>query len=205
MLQVQTLPASLAALLLAFRWCFTEPSYRTFVALLAGMVAQPGRRTVCGMLTGAGLARFWHHSRAHWFFSHARWSAEQVGLVLAGLVVTLPFLDRPVCLPVLARLWRPRGTSKAVLACQMGRIAVAGQVFNLQADHGAFNDRQLAWVLQPAGAVSQPGMQPIPAGRGCLAVAGGFGGRHVLGLGPCGWLGQRELVTVLGWPAVGSG
>jgi len=248
---------------LAFRWCFTEPSYRTFVALLAGMVAQPGRRTVCGMLTGAGLARFWHHSRAHWFFSHARWSAEQVGLVLvglivagllpagapvlvavddtlmrrsgrrvagaawqhdgarkgpkgsqvswgtcfvvAGIVVTLPFLDRPVCLPVLARLWRPRGTSKAVLACQMGRIAVAGQVFNLQADHGAFNDRQLAWVLQPAGAVSQPGMQPIPAGRGCLAVAGGFGGRHVLGLGPCGWLGQRELVTVLGWPAVGSG
>src|SRR5205823_5363194 len=82
MLQIQTLPASLAGMLWTFRWCFTEPSYRTFVALLAGMVAQPGRRTVCGMLTGAGLSRLWHHSRAHWFFSHARWSTEQVGLVL---------------------------------------------------------------------------------------------------------------------------
>ena len=67
MLQVRTLPASLASMLWTFRWCFTEPSYRTFVALLAGMVAQPGRRTVCGMLTGAGLAQVWHHSRAHWF------------------------------------------------------------------------------------------------------------------------------------------
>ena len=76
MLQVQTLPAWLAGMLWTFRWCFTEPSYRTFTALLAGMVAQPGRRTVCGMLTGAGLARVWHHSRAHWFFSHARWSTE---------------------------------------------------------------------------------------------------------------------------------
>jgi hypothetical protein len=185
MLQVQTLPASLAGLLLAFRWCFTEPSYRTFVALLAGMVAQPGRRTVCGMLTGAGLSRVWHHSRAHWFFSHARWSTEQVGLALVGLIVTgllppgapvlvavddtlmrrsgrkvagaawqhdgarvsrngkqvswgtcfvvagivvrLPFTNRPVCLPVLARLWRPKDTSKAVLACQMV-TAIAGRL-----------------------------------------------------------------------------
>jgi hypothetical protein len=177
MLQVQTVPASLAGLLAAFRWCFTAPSYRTFTALLVGMVAQPGRRTVCGMLVGAGLARWWHHSRAHWFFARARWSVEQVGLVLVGLVVTalvpagapvlvavddtlmrrsgrrvagaawqhdgarkgpkgsqvswgtcfvvagivvsLPFVDRPVCLPVLARLWRPKGISKAVLACQM--------------------------------------------------------------------------------------
>src|SRR5256885_8601202 len=177
MLQWQTLPASLAGMLMAFRWCFTEPSFRTFTALVAGMVAQPGRRTVCAMLVGAGLSRLWHHSRAHWFFSHARWSAEQVGLVLVGLIVTgllpgdvpvlvavddtlmrrsgrkvagaawqhdgarkgpkgsqvswgtcfvvagivvvLSFLDRPVCLPVLARLWRPKGTSKAVLACQM--------------------------------------------------------------------------------------
>jgi hypothetical protein len=70
-----------------FRWCFTEPSFRTFAALVAGMVAQPARRTVCGMLVGAGLSRVWHHSRAHWFFSHARWSVEQVGLVLARLIV----------------------------------------------------------------------------------------------------------------------
>src|SRR5947208_14842944 len=88
MLQWQTLPASLAGMLLAFRWCFTEPSFRTFAALVVGMVARPGRRTVGGMLVGAGLSRLWHHSRAHWFFSHARWSEEQAGLVLVGLIVT---------------------------------------------------------------------------------------------------------------------
>src|SRR5262245_24851463 len=138
------------------------------------MVAQPGRRTVTGMLTAAGLAGVWHHSRAHWFFGRARWCADGVGLallglvverlvpadasiliavddslfrrsgrrvhaaawchdgaakgrpatkvswgncwVIAGVVVRLPFLDRPVCLPVLARLWRKDGPTKQVIA-----------------------------------------------------------------------------------------
>src|SRR5438067_620329 len=127
---------------------------------------QPSRRTVCGMLTGAGLDQVWHHSRAHRFFTNARWSGDALGLVLAdlivarllpagaaitiavddtlfkrsgkkvfgvawhhdgaakgpkpigfgncwvvaGIVVQLSFLSRPVCLPVLARLWRPRQT-----------------------------------------------------------------------------------------------
>ncbi len=195
MLQWQTLPASLAGVLVAFQCCFTAPSFRTFTTLVAGMVAQPGRRTVCGMLVGAGLSRLWHHSRAHWFFSGARWSAEQVGLVLldlivaalvpaghpivvaiddtlmrrsgrkvagaawhydgarkgpkggqaswgtcfvvAGIVVKLPMCTRPVCLPVLARLWRAKGTPKTVLACQMVAVIAArvpGRAVHMVAD-----------------------------------------------------------------------
>jgi len=38
------------------------------------------------MLTGAGLAGIWHHSRAHRFFSGTRWDVQQVGLILAALV-----------------------------------------------------------------------------------------------------------------------
>jgi hypothetical protein len=87
MLQLQTLPPSLAGLVWAFRSCFTAPTFRTFAALLAGMIAQPGRRTVCGMLVAAGLCRVWHHSRAHWFFSRARWQPIQLSAVLARLVV----------------------------------------------------------------------------------------------------------------------
>jgi DDE superfamily endonuclease len=79
-------PASLMALLGAFRPLFTAPSFRTFSALAAGFLAQTGRRTVCGMLTGAGLSQVWRHDRAHRFFSHARWSAEDLGLVLAKLI-----------------------------------------------------------------------------------------------------------------------
>jgi DDE superfamily endonuclease len=180
MLQVQTLPASLMVLLAVLRPCFTGPSFATFASLVAGLIAQPGRRTVTGMLTGAGLAAVWHHSRAHWFFARARWNPDQVGLalaalivarlvpagapvlvavddslfrrsgrrvygtawchdgaakgptgnrvawgncwVIAGLVLSLPFLDRPVCLPVLARLWRKDGPTKQVIA---GRLVTA--------------------------------------------------------------------------------
>jgi SRSO17 transposase len=84
-----TLPSSLIALLAVFQPCFTVPSFRTFCALTVGFLAQTSRRSVCGMLTGAGLAGAWHHSRAHRFFSHARWSAEDRGLELARLVVAL--------------------------------------------------------------------------------------------------------------------
>ena len=39
------------------------------------------------MLTGAGLERVWHHSRAHRLFTNARWSGDALGLVLADLIV----------------------------------------------------------------------------------------------------------------------
>jgi hypothetical protein len=89
MLQLQTLPAALSKLLTAFRGCFTVPTFGTFVALLTGLIAQPGRRTVCGMLVGAGLNGIWHHQRAHRFFSRAVWSVDRVCLVLLRLVVDL--------------------------------------------------------------------------------------------------------------------
>jgi DDE superfamily endonuclease len=86
MLPGPTVPASLTELLGAFRGCFTTPSFATFAAMVVGLVAQPGRRTVCGMLAGAGLAREWSHHRAHRFFSHAKWSLDEVGVRLAQLI-----------------------------------------------------------------------------------------------------------------------
>jgi hypothetical protein len=82
-----SLPASLMALLACFRPLFTAPSFRTFCALAGGFLAQTGRRTVCGMLTGAGLSGVWRHDRAHRLFSHARWSSQDLGLALAKLIV----------------------------------------------------------------------------------------------------------------------
>lgn len=57
-------PASLTALPAAFAPLFTAPSFRTFTALACGFLAQSGKRTVCGMLSGAGLSRLWPHDRA---------------------------------------------------------------------------------------------------------------------------------------------
>ncbi|EWM12153.1 transposase [Kutzneria sp. 744] len=181
MLPDGTIPGSLADLLAVFRPCFTAPTFSTFQGLALGLIAQTRRRTVCGMLLGAGLERLWHHSRAHRFFAAARWSTDQVGLaladlivarllpagspitiavddtlfkrsgmkvfgvawhhdgaakgpkpigfgncwVIAGIIVQLPFLSRPVCLPVLARLWRPRRTGKLAYAREMAELIAA--------------------------------------------------------------------------------
>jgi DDE superfamily endonuclease len=158
-----SLPRSLADLLVAFAPCFTAPTMRTFQALVVGFLAQPGLHTVTGMLVGARLAGRRHHDLAYRFFATARWSADQLGLVLldlitqvlvppdaalllavddtlwrrvgrklhgtawhhdgngpgrhrpawghrwvvVGVIIRLPFLDRAVCLPILARLWIP--------------------------------------------------------------------------------------------------
>ena len=176
-----TAPRSLAGLLAEFRPCFTAPTFPTFVGLVVGLIAQTRRRTVCGMLTGAGLDRVWHHSRAHRLFTNARWSGDALGLgltdlivarllppdsavtvavddtlfkrsgkkvfgvawhhdgaakgpkpigfgncwVVAGIVVQLSFLSRPVCLPVLARLWRPRHTGKIAHARELAELIAA--------------------------------------------------------------------------------
>jgi hypothetical protein len=40
-------------------------------------------------------------------------------------VVQLSFLSRPVCLPVLARLWRPRHTGKIAHARQLAELIAA--------------------------------------------------------------------------------
>jgi hypothetical protein len=45
--------ASLEGLLSLFSCCFTQPTFRTFRALVVGQVSQTGRRTVTGMLVGA--------------------------------------------------------------------------------------------------------------------------------------------------------
>lgn len=88
MLSGSNLPTSLITLLASFRSSFTRPGFTTFCHLVRGFIAQTGENNVCGMLSGAGLAQRWHHSRAHRFFSRRRWAIETVGLQLATLLVS---------------------------------------------------------------------------------------------------------------------
>ena len=95
-------PGSLTGLLATFGPMFTAPSFRTFCGLACGFFAQTGKRTVCGMLAGAGLSRMWPHDA------------------------------RPVAIPVLAklvikgtssssRLWLARRMAQAIAAALPGR------------------------------------------------------------------------------------
>lgn len=61
---------------------FTSRGLDPFTALFIGMLVAPGRRTVCGMLTGSGMATLWHHSRMHRLFATTRWSLDQVVLIV---------------------------------------------------------------------------------------------------------------------------
>jgi hypothetical protein len=104
------IPGSLMGLLTWFAPLFTVPSFRTFWGLACGFIAQAGRRTVCGMLAGAGLGRSWPHDRAHQFFSRARWSADDMGLAAAKLVVALLVpAGQPVSVAIDDTLFRRRG------------------------------------------------------------------------------------------------
>ena len=171
MLRSPTLPATWRGLLEMFRPAFRRSrTFGLFVLLATGLVAQTARRTVVGMLVGAGVAAVVSFHACCRFFSHHRWDVDLIGLVLArlivdrllyagapivvvvddtlfrrwgpkvfgafwthdgsgqdpnalgrgnrwviaGILVRLPFCAHPVCLPVLLRLWRGRGTASPV-------------------------------------------------------------------------------------------
>ena len=105
------LPVSLDELLVLFVDCFSRPTFRTFRALFAGQVSQTGLRTVTGMLVGARLSGVWHHARANRFFSHARWSLDELELRIAVLIVER-FTDpgAPVLAAVDDDFWPGAGT-----------------------------------------------------------------------------------------------
>ena len=185
MLLSPTLPESWRALLDAFRPAFRRSrTFALFALLATGLITQTTRRTVVGMLAGAGMAAAVSFHAVCRFFSHHAWDtrpnradagpadrvpvarrrrgdrgggrrhavspvgAEVFGAfwthdgsaqdpnalgrgnrwIIIGIVVTVPFCSHPVCLPVLFRLWRGKGTASPV---QLARelISILAQAF----------------------------------------------------------------------------
>ena len=88
MLQALTLPASWLELLATLRPVFRRSStFGLFELLATGLVARTTRRTVVGMLAGAGMAAVVSFQRACRFFSHYVWEVDRLGLGVAGLIV----------------------------------------------------------------------------------------------------------------------
>lgn len=159
MLPLSRLPRSWMVLLARFRGCFTAPTFDVFCMLVTGFVAQTGPRTVCGMLVGAGLSRVWPHDRAHRFFARARWSADQVGLALAEVVVAVLV---PASAPILVVI-------DDSLFGRSGRKVFAAGWFHdgsVKAGRGSQVRFGNSWVI--AGIVVWP---PLMARPVCLPVA----------------------------------
>lgn len=90
-----SIPASLQGLLVSFSGCFTAPSFANFVALITGWVLCQGRHCISRVIQVAGgSARSKHFATLYRFLSRARWSSDDVGRALFGLL--LPFLPRDI-------------------------------------------------------------------------------------------------------------
>ncbi len=91
--------ASWSALLESFRPVFRRRgTFTLFTVLATGLVLQAGRRSVVGMLAGAGMAsKISFHATCR-FFSSAVWDIDALCLIAARLIMTrLLEADAPDC------------------------------------------------------------------------------------------------------------
>ena len=108
------LPDSLAVMLLAFRECFTVPSFRNFTLIVAGWLHCLGRRTITAVALASGGVGNQHISVFHRFFSRATWTLDGVGRVLFRLALKWVPDDEPLYLPADDTLARKGGKCVAL-------------------------------------------------------------------------------------------
>jgi len=108
------LPDSLAVMLLAFRECFTAPSFRNFTLIVAGWLHCLGRRTMTAVALASGGVGNQHISVFHRFFSRATWTLDSAGRVLFRLALKWVPDDEPLYLPLDDTLARKGGKCVAL-------------------------------------------------------------------------------------------
>ncbi len=78
----------LASLVEAFRDCFHPQVFSTFQSLIAGWIVCLGPRTISEVWQATGLAARRHHDTAYAVFHSAAWQWDDLGIVLATLILT---------------------------------------------------------------------------------------------------------------------
>lgn len=100
------LVTSFEVLLQPLSTLMTQPSFTSFVTLIAGWVFA-NRRIVTQMIVAAGATDKKHYSSYHRLFSAARWSRDRFGLAVLDMI--LPFTGDTVFLAIDDTLARKRG------------------------------------------------------------------------------------------------
>ena len=77
----------LAAMVEAFRDCFHPQVFQTFQVLLAGWIVCTGPHTISAVWQATGLAARRHHDTAYAVFRSAAWEWDDLGIVLATLIL----------------------------------------------------------------------------------------------------------------------
>jgi hypothetical protein len=79
---------SFLAIVQPLDWTMRAPCFRSFVTVLAGWLFAP-RRTITGAIVAAGVAGKRHHAAFHRLFASARWSLDEMGLIVFQLIAAL--------------------------------------------------------------------------------------------------------------------
>jgi DDE superfamily endonuclease len=83
-----SLVASFVEIVQPLSWAMSTPVFNRFVIVLTGWIFAP-RRTITGTLIAAAVAGQQHHAAFHRVFSTARWSLDQLGLIVFQLLTVL--------------------------------------------------------------------------------------------------------------------
>lgn len=102
---------SFLALLQNFAGVFTRPSFRLFTLILTGWCLSSRHRFITECIFTAGQVGIGHWSCYHRFFSHYRWSLDDLCQVLARLLVRRFCAEGPILLAADDTLCRKRGLS----------------------------------------------------------------------------------------------
>jgi hypothetical protein len=78
----------IAALVGAFGDCFHPQVFSTFQSLIAGWIVCTGPRTISEVWQATGLAARRHHDTAYAVFHSAAWEWDDLGIILATLILT---------------------------------------------------------------------------------------------------------------------
>src|SRR5664280_318732 len=208
--QLMILPESWAVVLQVFAPVFVRRgTFRMFTLLATGMAAQTGRRTVVGMLAGAGMAQRISFHAACRFFSAAVWDVDRLGLAAAGLIVRcLLGPDEPIVVAVDDTLfkrwgrkvhhafWTHDGSVQGQAKIGRGnRWVIAGIVVRLPLTTAAVCLPVLFRLWAGKGSDS-----PVTLGGQLLQlIRDAFPGRVVHGVGDAAYHGKPLLVQGATW------
>jgi hypothetical protein len=204
------MPESWAAVLQVFAPVFARRgTFRMFTVLATGMVSQTGRRTVVGMLAGAGMAQRISFHAACRFFSSAVWDVDRLGLAAAGLIVRyLLGPGDPIVVAVDDTLfkrwgrkvhhvfWTHDGSAQGKHKIGRGnRWVIAGIVVRLP-----FTTAPVCLPVMFRLWAGKGSDSPVTLGAVVLqAIRDAFPGRAVHGVGDAAYHGKPLLVTGTTW------
>jgi hypothetical protein len=202
------MPVSWRGLLAELAPVFRRRStHELFMALACGVILAGGRRTVVALAAAAGMAQRWR--RACWFFSHAAWDIDALGLAVTGVIVKyLVGVDAPVVVAVDGTFFRRWGKKVAQARWAYDGSAQGGKKI------GFGNTWVIAAIVVQLPFCSSPVALPVLfrlwrgkgtpsqvelAARMLSVLAGAFPGRVIHGVGDAAFHGHALVAEGSTW------